>query len=113
MCIGRSARRDVGVPGYDELVSFAVETGSAQRYSFGADRLIEEHVLVPDPSDPSGPALWAVGTALDLQRGRTVMSVFRADQISDGPVAQATLPYAIPVGLHGCFVPGSVLTHVC
>lgn len=108
LCIGRSARRDPGVPGYDELVSFAVETGHAQRYSFGADWLVEEHVLVPDASDPSGPAQWAVGTALDLQRGRTVLSVFRADQISDGPVAQATLPYAVPIGLHGCFVPESV-----
>jgi carotenoid cleavage dioxygenase-like enzyme len=95
------------VPGYDELVSFAVETGRTQRYSFGTDWLVEEHVLVPDAADPSGPAQWAVGTALDLQRGRTVLSVFRADQISDGPVAQATLPYAMPIALHGCFVPGS------
>jgi len=107
LCIGSSARRDPGVPSFDELVSFAIETGSAQRYSFGADCLVEKLVLVPDASDPSGSAQWAVGTALDLQRGRTVLSVFRADQISDGSVAQATLPKATPIGLHGCFVPGS------
>ena len=105
LCLGRCRARDANVPGYDELVSFDVEDGASQRFSYGSDWLVEEHLLVPDVANVAGPAQWVVGTALNMRRGQTVVSVFKACAIGEGPVAQASLPYALPLGLHGCFVP--------
>ena len=47
---------------------------------------------------------WLIGTALDIARGRTLLSVFDARDLSAGPLACARLPYALPLGLHGKFV---------
>ena len=74
-------------------------------FLYGSDWLVEEHLLVPDVANVAGPAQWVVGTALNMRRGQTVVSVFKACAIGEGPVAQASLPYALPLGLHGCFVP--------
>jgi carotenoid cleavage dioxygenase len=104
LCVGRSDSRDPTVPGFDEIVSFDVESGVAKRFSYGKDWLVEEHVFAPGGS---GKSEWIVGTALNMTRRQTMVSVFPASSISDGPVAQASLPYALPLGLHGCFVPNS------
>jgi carotenoid cleavage dioxygenase len=46
-----------------------------------------------------------VGTSFDIQTGKTVLSVFDALHIADGPIANAYLPYAQPIGVHGNFYP--------
>ncbi|WP_265685709.1 carotenoid oxygenase family protein, partial [Verminephrobacter eiseniae] len=66
-----------------------------------AQFLVEEHVFVPDGAQPG----WIRGTALDFVQRTTVLSCFAADDLAAGPVAQARLPYALPPGLHGAFVP--------
>jgi all-trans-8'-apo-beta-carotenal 15,15'-oxygenase len=105
LCVGRSADRDADVPGYDELVSFDVERGASERYAYGLDWMVEEHLLVPEATRPADPATWVIGTALNMRSRQTVVSVFNASAIADGPVAQASLPIALPLGLHGLFVP--------
>jgi all-trans-8'-apo-beta-carotenal 15,15'-oxygenase len=45
-----------------------------------------------------------VGTALDLAQGATLLSVFDAQRLADGPLAQASMPRVMPLGLHGAFV---------
>lgn len=103
LCLGRSQSRYADVPGFDELVMFGVEDGAIQRFAYGADWLVEEHIFVP--SATSARASWIVGTALDMRHRQTVLSIFDASRVAEGPVAQARLPYALPLGLHGCFVP--------
>lgn len=92
-------RRDL--PGFGAIARTDVETGRSQRFSYGAQAMVEEHVFVPDGSKPG----WVLGTAFDFGKGKTVLSCFAADNLAAGPVAQATLPYALPLGLHGAFVP--------
>jgi all-trans-8'-apo-beta-carotenal 15,15'-oxygenase len=48
---------------------------------------------------------WLVGTTLDTNTKRTQLHLFDARNLADGPVAVATLPYALPLGLHGSFKP--------
>ena len=91
-----------GVPFFGAVARTDVESGVSQRFSYGPQTLVEEHVVVPDGQG----AGWVIGTALDCTRKRTVLSCFAADALADGPVAQATLPYALPLGLHGAFVAG-------
>ena len=87
-------------PGFRAVARTDVETGASQRFDYGAQVLVEEHVFVPDGDTPG----WILGTALDVAQKKTLLSCFAADRLADGPVAQATLPRALPLGLHGAFV---------
>ncbi len=89
-----------GLPLWGAIASTNVETGVSQRYRYGPHTIVEEHVWVPDTRGPG----WVLGTALDYARKQTLLSCFAADALADGPVAQATLPYALPLGLHGVFL---------
>ena len=88
-------------PGFAAVAVTDVETGRSRRFVYGPQAMVEEHVLVPDGKGPG----WILGTVLDLARGKTVLSCFAADGLGDGLVAQAVLPRALPLGLHGAFVP--------
>ena len=106
--VGRRHRRVIhatttqgGLPIWRAIASTDVETGASQRHRYGPQALVEEHVFVPDGHGPG----WVLGTVLDLARKATVLSCFAADALADGPVAQATLLHALPLGLHGVFVP--------
>ena len=92
-------RRDL--PGFGAVARTDVETGLSQRFVYGQQTMVEEHVFVPDGAKPG----WVLGTVLDFGRQKTLLSCFAADNLAAGPVAQATLPYALPLGLHGAFVP--------
>jgi carotenoid cleavage dioxygenase len=89
------------LPGFGAVARTDVETGRSQRFGYGPQAVVEEHVFVPDGARPG----WVLGTVLDFGRQKTVLSCFAADHLAAGPVAQATLPYALPLGLHGAFVP--------
>lgn len=89
-----------GLPMWNAIAATNVETGASQRFSHGPHTIVEEHLFVPDGSGPG----WLIGTAHDLAQKTTVLSCFAADALADGPVAQATLPRALPLGLHGAFV---------
>ena len=93
-------------PGYDAITRIDLRTGRADRYRYGTDVLVEEHILVPRAGAPEGHG-WVLGTALDLRRGAMLLSVFDAQHLADGPIAQGVLPRVMPMGLHGTFVGGS------
>jgi carotenoid cleavage dioxygenase len=80
-----------------------LETGTIDRHHFGPDVILEEHILVPDLAKGTEGEGWVIGTALDLKKKATMISVFDAMALHDGPMAQAYLPYALPLGLHGTF----------
>lgn len=89
-------------PGFAAIALTDVESGASQHFVYGPQAMVEEHVFVPDGDRPG----WILGTVLDLAQKKTVLSCFAADGLADGPVAQATLAQALPLGLHGVFVPG-------
>ncbi|HEY0230886.1 MAG TPA: carotenoid oxygenase family protein, partial [Dokdonella sp.] len=72
-------------------------------HRYGSDILVEEHVFVPKPASRRVGEGWLVGTLLDARRGRGGIAVLDAEQVEDGPLAQAWLPYAMPLGFHGTF----------
>lgn len=91
-------------PGYDALLRFDVETGATDRYRFGRGVMVEEHLFVPRPGATREGEGWLVGTSLDLERKRTRLHVFDATNLAAGPLAQASMARAMPLGLHGAFV---------
>jgi len=101
LCLERSATRPSDVPGFDRVSVLDTQSGSKQSFAYGSDWLVEEHVL----AGPRGGApRWIVGAALDTGQRQTVVSAFHVNNVEAGPLMQARLPYALPLGLHGCFV---------
>ncbi len=93
-------------PGFGAVARTNMESGKTDKFSYGAGYIVEEHLFVPEPGSAAGAAGWLLGTSLDLKKGVARLSCFASDRLADGPVAQATLPYALPLGLHGNFVKG-------
>jgi all-trans-8'-apo-beta-carotenal 15,15'-oxygenase len=94
-----------GRPGYDSVMRLDVTTGKVDRFRYGPDVMVEEHVFVPSRtgSGREGDG-WLLGTALDLERRQMLFSVFDAKRLGDGPVAQGVMPRVMPLGLHAIFV---------
>ena len=81
-------------------------TGRVDRFDYGSDALVEEHVVVPKRGARAGGGerdAWLVGTTFDARRQVTVVNVLDAQRVADGPVARASLPYKLPLGFHGNF----------
>ena len=82
------------------------QTGRRQRFDYGEQMVVEEHILVPKPGKSGELDAWLLGTTFDARRQATVLNVLDAAHIADGPVAQAVLPYLLPLGFHGNFTAG-------
>jgi carotenoid cleavage dioxygenase len=81
------------------------DTGKADSYRFDAGWQAEEHVLVPRRNARSETDGYLVGVVQDTRRGETVMTVFDAAHVGDGPLALARLGYRTPICFHGNFLP--------
>jgi carotenoid cleavage dioxygenase len=80
-----------------------VETGRAQRYDYGAQTVVEEHIVIPKPGKSGERDAWLLGTTYDARRQATMLNLLDAAHVEDGPLAQAVLPYTLPLGFHGNF----------
>jgi carotenoid cleavage dioxygenase len=80
-----------------------VETGRARRFDYGEMAVAEEHIVVPKPGKTGELDAWLLGTTYDARRQATVLNVLDAAHVEDGPIAQAVLPYTLPLGFHGNF----------
>ena len=78
-----------------------------QSHEYGSAILAEEHVFVPDPGSTRPGRGWLLGTLLDHAGKRSGLAVLDAENVREGPLAIAWLPYAFPLGFHGCYVPAS------
>ncbi len=77
--------------------------GNDQRFDYGDNWLVEEHIVVPRPGSTREFDAWLIGTAFDIKAQHTTVNVFEASRVADGPIARAHLPYALPLGFHGNF----------
>jgi carotenoid cleavage dioxygenase len=95
---------NANVRGFNAVMRVDMDSGKVDRYRYGDDVMVEEHLLVPrGGAEGQG---WLIGTAFDAKKLRTVLSVFDARSIAAGPIAQATLVKPLPLGLHGTFIAG-------
>jgi carotenoid cleavage dioxygenase len=90
-------------PGYDAVMRMDLQRGTIDRYRYGDDHLVEEHIFLPRAGGAEVEG-WLVGSAIDLTRRQMRFSVFDAQHLSAGPIAQARLPRLMPAGLHASFV---------
>ena len=93
--------------GFDSVLGFDLDTGKTERFDYGSHVLAEEHLFIPDPAGRGERDGWLLGTSLDTKAGVSRLSVFDARALSQGPIAQASLQRALPLGFHGTFAPGA------
>jgi len=80
-----------------------LQSGRLDRYDYGEHMVAEEHLVVPKAGRTDERDAWLVGTTFDARRQATLVNVLDARHVADGPVAQAALPYWLPLGFHGNF----------
>jgi len=97
---------EASAPYFNAVASLDVRRGKRQVHRYGRDILAEEHVFVPRPGSSRAGDGWLVGTLLDSARERSGIAVLDAERVSEGPLAQAWLPYSFPLGFHGHFAAG-------
>ena len=90
----------------DTVTRLDTFSGKQDRYFYGDDFLVEEHISV-NPKCQLGSG-YIIGTALHVPSKRTCVNVFREEHISDGPIARAWLGHHLPLGFHGHFVNSTV-----
>jgi carotenoid cleavage dioxygenase len=89
--------------GFNRLVLVDRETGNTSSFDVRETEILEEHLIIPKPGTATD--FWIIGTSLDWQRGVTKLAVYEGLHLSDGPIMQASLDLALPLGLHGTFIP--------
>ena len=99
-----TARSDLRAPYLDSVLAWDARRDRVERFVYGSDWLVEEHLFVPRTPDAPRDRGWLVGTALHLPSRRLCLSVFDAARIADGPRCRAFLPQWLPLGFHGSFV---------
>jgi len=93
------------VPYFNAIAGIDTPRGRRDVYSYDSRVMVEEHLFVPKSGrSPPGEG-WLLGTMLDYGRKRSGLAVFEASDISRGPIAQAWVPYHLPLGFHGLFAP--------
>jgi all-trans-8'-apo-beta-carotenal 15,15'-oxygenase len=80
-----------------------LQTGNVDRFDYGEQVAVEEHIVVPKPGLSGERDAWLVGTTYDAKRRVTSVNVLDARRVAAGPIAQAALPYWLPLGFHGNF----------
>ena len=83
---------------------------SSQSYDFGREKFCSEPAFVPMPGYRYSPWKgkepgWLLTEVYDSRKHKTFLAIFRADHISDGPLALAYLDHTIPLGFHGFWHP--------
>ena len=82
-----------------------LQTGNVDRFDYGESAVVEEHIVVPKPGATAERDAWLIGTTFDARKKVTRVNVIDAKHVADGPIAQASLPYSLPLGFHGNFTP--------
>lgn len=88
----------------NEVSSLQLDTGKLDTYRYPDGVIPEEHLYVPRRSSAPETGGWVVGSSLNYVAQSTELRIFDADRLADGPLVTATLPYALPMGLHAKFV---------
>ena len=106
------AKKQIREVFFTGIARIDMENLSSQSYDFGFGKYCSEPVFVQLPGYRYSPWTgkepgWLLTEVYDSEKQKTLLAIFRADRISDGPVARAYLNHTIPLGFHGYWHPHS------
>lgn len=84
---------------HDSLVAIHPEKGVLSSYYFGSHTIAEEPIIINTGKTP-----YLLATFYNYAKQYSGLALFNPGNLAAGPIAQAKLPYVIPLGFHGCFI---------
>src|SRR5579859_2190953 len=100
------ATGDGATPLFHGLATYSWSTHRSDVFDFGPAHLVEEAVFAPRPgggeSELNG---WLLAPSVNLAAKATELHVFDAGRLAQGPLCTWRADLALPVSLHGAFVP--------
>jgi carotenoid cleavage dioxygenase len=96
------ARRPVGVNG---IVKFDRTRNESTVHGVDASLWPDEALFIPSPGDSGEDAGWLFTYVYDRKTDRTALYIIDASNMSAPPVAKVKLPFRVPFGFHGTWVP--------
>ncbi|SFF96507.1 Retinal pigment epithelial membrane protein [Mycobacterium sp. 455mf] len=76
--------------------------GSVQAYCPPGHKLVEP-IFVPRPGSSAEDDGWVLTVGYDETQHRSRLMVFDAPRVDAGPIAEAWLPFHLPMSYHGAF----------
>lgn len=94
-----------GTPTRATLRKYDLARGASIACDLGPGRVPGECVIVPRAGATADDDAWAVLFVFDEARGSSDLVVLDAQRFDSGPVATVRLPWRIPFGIHGAWLP--------
>ncbi len=91
---------------FTRIARVDMKTLYSESYDFGQTIFCSEPVFVPKPgynysAETDAEPGWLLTEVYDSGKRKTLLAIFEAEHISDGPIAQAYLNHVLPLGFHG------------
>ena len=87
----------------DSIAAMHPEKGLLAHYCFGANVIAEEPLLIRTSKNN-----YLIASYYNYDKQHSGVALFDAHNLNNGPIAQATMNYVLPLGFHGCFVTTNV-----
>jgi carotenoid cleavage dioxygenase-like enzyme len=87
------------------IVKYDLSNGTSVEHDFGPGRYPGEAVFAADPSSREEDAGWLLTYVYDAPSNTSEFVVLDAQDVTSAPVARVRLPYRIPFGFHGNWIP--------
>ncbi len=96
---------DLALPSSRAIARRDHQAGTTEMHRAAADELLSEAIFVPDPGGSSEQDGWLMSYAFNQTRCLSDLLVIDARDFTAPPVARVELPYRVPFGFHGVWVP--------
>ncbi len=87
------------------ILKYDLKTGTSLEHDFGPGRYPNEAVFAPDPASREEDAGWLLTYVYDAASDCSEFVILDAQRVAAPPVATVRLPYRIPFGFHGNWMP--------
>jgi all-trans-8'-apo-beta-carotenal 15,15'-oxygenase len=86
---------------HDGVARIDVESGQRREFRFGPGHYVGEPVFAPNRHGGDETDGWLLCEVLDGRSEKSLLAVFDAGRVEDGPVARVRLHHHLPVSFHG------------
>jgi carotenoid cleavage dioxygenase len=92
-------------PGVRGILRYELESGSATVHELGEHEQADEAIFVPASADASEGDGYLMSYVYDARNDRTSLVIVDASHVESAPIAKINLPFRVPFGFHGVWVP--------
>ena len=86
---------------HDGVARIDTDSGQRREFRFGPGHYVGEPVFAPNPRAHDETDGWLLCEVLEGKSERSMLAVFDARRVEDGPVARVQLRHHLPISFHG------------